>query len=125
MKNAQKILMIIGGIASIGMTLLWFIVSMIFFIGAGSAEFVEKYNDDYPSLDPETVKVMLMTIGVIFCIMAILAVVNAIVAFRGKSTDKKGLLIMNIIFGALSGVEINIVGAIFGLIARNQKPKSE
>ena len=117
MKTAQKILMIIGGIASIGMTFLWFIVSMIFFIGAGSAEFIEKYNDD----DPEAVKAMLMVIGVIFCIMAILAVVNAIVAFKGKNTDKKGLLIMNIVFGALSGVEVNIVGAIFGLIARNRK----
>ena len=125
MKTAQKILMIIGGIASIGMTLLWFILAMVFFIGAGSAEFINKYNSDYPELDADAIKIMLIVIAVMFCILTVLALINAIVAFKGKNTDKKGLLIQNIVFGALSGVELNIVGAIFGLIARNQKPKSE
>lgn len=125
MKTAQKILMIIAGAVSIGMTLLWFILSMVFFIGAGNAEFINDYVAEHPDLDAEIVKSVLVMLGVIFCIIAIMALINCIVSFKGKNTNSKGLLIANIIFGVLSGVEVNIVGAIFGLIARNQSPKTE
>ena len=121
MKTAQKILMIIAGAVSIGLTLLWFILSMVFFIGAGNVEFINDYIAEHPDLDAEIVKSVLVMLGVIFCIMTIMALLNCIVAFKGKNTNSKGLLIVNIVFGALSGVEVNIVGAIFGLIARNRK----
>ena len=31
------------------------------------------------------------------------------------------MMIVNIVFGAISGIELNILAAIFGLIARNRK----
>jgi hypothetical protein len=41
----------------------------------------------------------------------------------GKSKKTKGLYILNIVFGAISGVYVNAIGAIFGLVALAREPK--
>ena len=121
MKTAQRILLIISGIGGILAAIIWFIVGMVFMIGANSTEFVADWVDSNPELTIEAAKALLTCMAVIFLILMVLAIVSAVISFKASGTDSKGLLIVTIVFGVLSGVEIAIVGAIFGLIARNQK----
>ena len=120
MKTAQKILMIIGGVASVLMVITWIICAAAFIGIANSESAINDYTADHPDLTAEVIKLMFMSIGIMFIIFAVASVGNAIVAFKAINTSSKGLLIANIVFGVLSGVTVNIVGAIFGLIARNR-----
>ena len=124
MKTAQKILMIVAGVVSIFMIITWGICAGMFFAGANNTEVINDYTADHANVTEEAVKVVFVSLGVMFAIFAVGSVANAIVAFKAINTSSKGLLIANIVFGVISGVTVNIVGAIFGLIARNMnKPK--
>ena len=123
MKKAQKILMIVAGVVSIVMILVWAIYAGIFYAVANNDKAIDDYIIKHSNVTRETVIALMIALGVMFTIFAVCSLINAIVAFRAKNTDKKGLLIINIVFGILSGVSINIVGAIFGFVARNQKKK--
>ena len=125
MKTAQKILMIVAGVVSIFMVITWGICAGMFFVGANNTEAINDYIANHGDLTEEAVKIVFMSIGVMFAIFAVASVINAILAFKAVNTSSKGLLIANIVFGVLSGVSVNIVGAIFGLIARNMKKPSQ
>jgi hypothetical protein len=56
-------------------------------------------------------------------VFAFFALINAFIAIMGKSKKTKGLYILNIVFGAISGVYVNAIGAIFGLVALAREPK--
>ena len=54
--------------------------------------------------------------------MAFFALINAFIAIMGKSKKTKVLYILNIVFGIISGVCVNAIGAIFGLVALAREP---
>ena len=124
MEKAKRILFTIAGILSIVCVVAYLITGSVFLAVANNVDFVEKMADESTgSMDAEAVKAIFMMFGVIFIICGLLSIVNIILSFKGKNSDSKGIMIANIVIGALSGVEINILAAIFGLIARNQKKK--
>lgn len=67
--------------------------------------------------------VLLVIFAVYFFVMAFFALINAFIAIMGKSKKTKGLYILNIVLGVISGVYVNAVGAIFGLVALSREPK--
>lgn len=121
MKTAQKVLMIIAGALSIFMVIIWAICAGAFFVCANSDKYILDYIAEHPDVTEETAKAALMAVGIMFAIFALFSIINAALSFKAVSTDRKGLLVLNIIFAVLSSVMVNLVGAIFGLIARNQK----
>jgi hypothetical protein len=71
----------------------------------------------------EQVIILFVALAIIFFVMAFFALINAFIAIMGKSKKTKGLYILNIVFGAISGVYVNAIGAIFGLVALAREPK--
>ena len=105
------------------------------FIGMGSSpevkeDLIKEYNHvNNPSgLTPEeyakAIQSFFVALGIVFVIAAILCIINAIIAFVGRSKGNKPLMILNIIFGFLSSCIINAVGGIFGLIAKDNNTET-
>lgn len=113
MEKAKRILFTISGVLSIVGIVLWLILGIVFMVCANSTEVIEKAADGE---DVEVIKAMFTTVGVMFIFFAIMSIVNSILCFKGRNSNSKGIMIINIVFGALSGIEINILAAIFGLI---------
>ena len=114
MEKAKKILFTVSGILSIIGIVVWLILGIVFIVLAGNVDFVDDATAT--AEEAEAFKAMFMVCGVMFIIFAIMSVVNTILCFKGKNSNAKGLMILNIVFGVISGIEINILAAIFGLI---------
>ena len=98
MSQARRVLMILGAVFSIIMAVIYAFIAIpaIIAIIGGDAE--SKIS------------------GVICLVFFVAAIVNIVFSFMGKNTNKKGIMVMNIVFGFLSTVVFNAVGGIFGLI---------
>ena len=66
------------------------------------------------------IQITFIVCGVIFFLMGALAIVNGVIINKTKKGQSRGLYILNIVFGYLSGCYLNIVAAIFGLITFNK-----
>ncbi len=126
MEKAKRILFTISGVLSI-ISVVVFLILAIFFIAFGNnVEAMEELaNDSTSGTDAEAFKVLFVGLGVMFIFFMIFGIVNIILCFKGRNSDSKNVMILNIVFGALSGIEVNILAAIFGLIARNRKPQAQ
>ena len=103
MRQAQKILMIIAAVCSI-----IFGVIMAAIVVPTTLAALSKSDAD-------------ITIGAIyFIVMTAAMIINIFLCFFGKSSKSGVVLVLNIVFGLLSGIVLNAVGAIFGLIANGQ-----
>ena len=114
MEKAKRILFTVSGILSIIGIVMWLILGIVFIVLAGNVEFIDDATAT-PE-EAEAFKLMFTTCGGMFIFFAIMSVVNTILCFKAKNSNAKGLMILNIVFGAISGIEINILAAIFGLI---------
>ena len=125
MEKAKRILFTVSGVLSIIGIVTYAILGIVFLVIGSNAEFVEKAIEGGSTSDEaEAMKALFMCCGVLFIIFGIMSIINVILCYKGKNSDSKNIMILNIVFGAISGIEINILAAIFGLIARNQKPKA-
>ena len=66
------------------------------------------------------IQITFIACGVVLAIMGILAIINGVIIHKTKKGQSRGLYILNIVFGYLSGCYLNIVAAIFGLITFNK-----
>ncbi len=134
MKTASRILLLIGAILSCVEIFVYCIMGFIF-IGMGSSpevkeDLIKEYNpvNNPGGVTPEeyakAIQSFFVALGVVFVIAAILCIINAIIAFVGRSKGNKPLMILNIIFGFLSSCIINAVGGIFGLIAKDNNTET-
>ena len=71
----------------------------------------------------DQVIILFVALAIIFFVMAFFALINAFIAIMGKSKKTQGLYILNIVLGVISGVYVNAIGAIFGLVALSREPK--
>ena len=71
----------------------------------------------------DQVIILFVALAIIFFVMAFFALINAFIAIMGKSKKTQMLYILNIVFGVISGVYVNAIGAIFGLVALAREPK--
>ncbi len=57
-----------------------------------------------------------VVLGIVFLILVVFCIANAVLSFIAREKQNKALYIINIVLGVASGVELNVVGAIFGLV---------
>ena len=118
MSTARKILMVIGFVFSIICAIGLAICTVVFFTSLNDPEKIQKVLNglNKPSATIEEGKTIITILGVFFAILTAFELINAGLAIKGKSSNRTGLMILNIIFGVLSGIYINSLGGIFGLI---------
>nr|MCR5307899.1 hypothetical protein [bacterium] len=118
MSTARKVLMIIAFIASIFGVLLFAICAIAFFAAINNEELLQRLLDGLnrtPS-SPENAKVLVTILGIVFSMLAIFELINALLSIKGVKSNRSGLMVLNIIFGVISGIYINSLGGIFGLV---------
>ena len=126
MEKAKKILFTVSGVLSIISIVVFLILAIVFIAFGNNVEAMEELaNDSTNGTDAEAFKALFLALGVMFIFFMIFGIVNTILCFKGRNSDSKNVMILNIVFGVLSGIEINILAAIFGLIARNRKPQAQ
>ena len=127
MKRAANILFLIGFILSIVMGVSMLIASVVCIVlGAVPAfkdalvELAQRYAPEQAAADIDlaiqVAQATLIACGVVYLIVAAFAVPSALFAFKARNSDNRTYFILNIIFGVLACVEVNVVGAIFALI---------
>lgn len=139
MKKASKVLLLISGIISIIMAIVWLVVAIIEFVRAGEVqaiyaatqsgtvvtipdwyrEYANAHLREYTDFKAFTdaYSASFITSGVIFLLMGLFCIPGAIIAFISKNRENKGLFICDIVFGVLGGTALNLVGGILGLVA--------
>jgi hypothetical protein len=65
---------------------------------------------------PENAKVLVTILGIVFSMLAIFELINALLSIKGVKSNRSGLMVLNIIFGVIAGIYINSLGGIFGLV---------
>ena len=118
MSKARKIFMIIAAILSIGLALLLGICAIAFFVSMNNEELLQKMLDglNRTSKSVDEDKAFILRFGIIFLILAILELANIVLSFIGFKTKRTGVMALNIVFGVASGVYVNSVGGIIGLL---------
>ena len=127
MKKAANILFLVGFILSIvmGVSML---IAAITCIVLGSVpafkdallDLIQRYAPEQAAADIEAAlqiaQITMVSCGVVYLIVAAFAVPSALFAFKARNSDNRTYFILNIVFGVLACVEVNVVGAIFALI---------
>ena len=118
MSTARKVLLIIAFVFSIICAIGLAICTVVFFSSINDPAKIQKILDGFnrSSTSIEDGKTIVTILGVMFAILTAFELINAGLSIKGKSSNRTGLMILNIIFGVLSGIYINSLGAIFGLI---------
>ena len=122
MSTARKVLMIIAFVASILGIIAFALCAIAFFVATGNEEQLQKVLDglNRSSTSLEDGKTIVTIFGVLFAILTIFELLNACLAIKGVKSNRSGLMVLNIIFGVLSGIYINSLGGIFGLVDSNK-----
>ena len=130
MKRAANILFLVAGILSIVLAVCFVITSIVFFAIAASEPFIKEMIANGTIVLPEGQSAetylavfiaICITYGVVFLVFGLLNVPNAIFAFKGRRNSNKALFILNIVFGFLSGVLLNVIGGILALASMEDK----
>lgn len=134
LNKISKILYLVAGFVSIAATVAYIALGVMFVI-FGTSGYVQDYlvqNFENGSLtlvdanltieqNAEFVMLVFLTSGITFLVLSVFVIVNIVLTFVARRETNKKLNILNIVFGFLSGVEINIAAAILSLIAsRNE-----
>lgn len=126
MRRTSNILFLVSKILSIVFICIFLLLGIMFVVFAANEELINEVarnTTTTTNIDPkDVVRAVFITYAVVMLVVGALAIPNLILCSKARNNPTKGLLIANIVFGLLSGVEVNIVAAILGLIAnaRNQ-----
>jgi sulfite exporter TauE/SafE len=127
MANAKRVLFLVSGILSIIGIVSYIIIGCVMFGLAGNEAFISEFADSSSGVTPEEAKeiarVLFMGLGIMFIFFGIMCIINAILCFKGRNSNSKNIMILNIVFGVLSCIELNILAAIFGIVVGSKKPK--
>ena len=128
MKTTSKVLLVIGGVLEI-VAALGFLIFAIVFLVMGSPEAKQAIIDGLnngsiqttaqgtPEEIASAMQVLFLTFGYIFLGLLPFAILAAVFSFVSNSKPSKTKLILTMVFSFLSGIEISLIGGIFGLIA--------
>ena len=133
LRIAKDIIFLVCGIMSIVSSVTLITLSGVFigFSTPGARDvMIEQLNNgtlttSFPGTPEEQVmaiQALLLSLAISFILITLFSVANAIISFMCRKKGNKTLYILAIVFGALSGQELNIVGGVFGLIThRNEQ----
>ncbi|MBP5444772.1 MAG: hypothetical protein J6Y28_01240 [Acholeplasmatales bacterium] len=122
MEKAKRILLTISGALSIAMIFVWLALGIVFISIANNAELMNRMSEE---IEEKVVagffEIFFGMFGAFFLYFSVMSIFSAIFAFKGRDSDSKSMMILNIVFGALSAMEVSIVGGILGLISISRK----
>ena len=137
MRKASQILFLVGGIMSLACAL-GYLISAIVFIVLGSPALTQPlldlYNEGKITTDisgtPEEIihilQIIFMVFGICMIFPVVFSIVSAVVAFKARKVQSRGLFIVNIVFAIMGGVIVNAVGGVLALIDSGKKrPENE
>ena len=132
MRNISRALLLVGMILAFVYVGVFVFAAIASFGAAIGSNFAKGFYDyiikemEFEG-DPETLNlvttIICVSMGVTFIILAIASIPTAIVALMGRKNPSKGLLIANIVFGALCGTYFSIAGGVLGLIANAREAR--
>lgn len=134
MKNASKILFLVGGIVSCVATFIYLITGIIYIYTGTSEDVKNELLKNYTATDlardlgngvtptqaVEATQAFSVVIGVILIVLMVLSIINIIVAFAARKKETKVLFILNIVFGFVSSCVVNAIGGILAIVASNR-----
>ena len=131
MRKASKIIYLVGGILSIVAAVGFLITALIFVILPNTDAFVEAYNrgvaDGTISANVTLAEFqgVFAAISVPFFFWMAAAIINSVFSFIASKKDRPStsLAVLNIVFGVISCVEVNIVASVFAFIANGQEDR--
>lgn len=126
MKKASQILLLVGMILSFVLACVYLLCGVAFIICG--LPFMQPYIEEAikaGKIDTSFVgtveecaayiRYVFISTGAAFMVFVPLAIANGVIASIGRKKQTKVFYIMNIVFGILSGTEVNAVGGVFGL----------
>ena len=128
MRKISKILYLIAAILSICAAVCYLLLGVTFVVLGALPQFGDFLMEQIsvgnitstlpggPYEQAYAMQITLLVIGIIFLLDIVLLVGNAILSFKGRKIDCKGLAILNIVSGVLTGIEFNLVAGILHLI---------
>ena len=134
MRKASRIIYLVAAIVSIVVAVGFLVAGIIMIVVPNTNVFVEAFLEAYAK-NPEhdlpadqaltAVQAVMITYGVTFVVTACCGGVNSFFAFKAHGAEKpsKALNVLNIVFGVLSSVFINVVAAIFAFVANGQEER--
>ena len=129
MRKTANTLILVGAILSIVLAVSFLITAIVFFAISSDAVIEEMLKTATYEGTEEEAKIVLkttfITLGVVFAFVSTFGVINAIVAFVGRKKESRAAYILNIVFGLLSGVEINAAGGVVGTIYATKRDIKE
>ena len=131
MKKAANILFLIGMILSILSAIGCLISGIICLVANGIPDLkdqliqiLEQFHVPQAHMIAEWAKRSLIVSAIGSFFSAGFAVFNSVLSWKGKEGNTT-IYVLNIVFGVLSGVIVNVVGAILALIADGKKDNKE
>ena len=134
MRRLSNTFLTIGAVLAFVFAGVLILTSIIFFV-IGSPAFAEMFregleeNANYSGEDINTAVLafqLAFTIcGVAFIMVGVLRIPSGVIAILAKKNPTKGLLIANIVLGALCGCYFNIAGGVIGLIYNGKLARRE
>ena len=136
MKNLSRIFLKIGGILSIITGAIFAIVAIVFIILAtpASTDFlleglkngtVHTDMQGTPEQAVVAIQIMFLSMAICFGVAMVFEGLTAYFVLKAAKKETEGAYITAIVFGFLSGTQLPLVGAIFGLIASNKEQRKE
>ena len=129
MRKTANTLILVGAILSIVMAFSFLISAIVFFVISSDAVIEEMLKTATYDVTEEEARMILkttfITLGVVFAFVSTFDIVNAIIAFISRKKESKAAYILNIVFGLLSGVEVNAAGGVVGTIYVTKKEIKE
>ena len=131
MRKASNIVLLVGAIVSYLLTALFIILSAIFFIlgspnneqfiidGLNNGTIQTSFNGTVEE-KAAFIQLLSTSFGIAFVIVAILALLSGFMSLSARKKPTPTRLVLAIIFGAISGVTVPIIGAVFGFIANSK-----
>lgn len=114
--TVSKILSFVAGGIVLACALIFFICYGLFLNGT---LYTENPDTDF------ALATMFLVLGIIYAIWGIILFINGAISNMGQNEPNHTTYILNIVFGLLSLIEVNLVGGIFGLIAEGKEAKKE
>ena len=133
MRKLSNTFLTIGGILSFVFVGLFIVLAIVCFVVSSpvGTDLVKDWVANHPEqsdLTPEQAAKLFsaafVACGILFLFISAFAVPSGIVAFKAKQKPTHGILVANIVFGALSGTSFNIAGGILGLIRNNREERN-
>lgn len=137
LRKISKILYLVGGIVSFVVAGL-LLFSGITTIVLGSVPMFRDYLADgiangtitstiqgTPTEIATYIQISVLATGIICLIIVLLSVANGILSLMARKTPTKYLAILNIVFGVLSDIGINIAASVLALIANKKEENNK